>query len=312
MKEGDVVLITGAGGLLGTALLEKLKSLGFKKVLSPSRAELDCLNEVSVSEYFERHKPKYVFHLASLVYGLKGNIDNQSQSYVKNTLIALLVAEACRAHRVEKIFYAGTVAAYPHPYPELPLREESMWSGEPHLGEYGYALAKRNALGHLKIMKLNHDIDFVYGILTNLYGPNDKFNIKTGHVIPSLVSKLVAAEKDGSAQFDVWGKPEVTRDFMHASDAAMAAILSMQQISGPINIASGVETSMGELVSSLIEVAQVSMKEKWLSDQPTGILRRYSDVKKLKEIGFSPAIDIKNGLKSTLDWYKENEEVARK
>jgi GDP-L-fucose synthase len=212
---------------------------------------------------------------------------------------------------VKKIFYAGTVASYPYPYQHIPLVEDDFLNGKPHYGEFGYALAKRHALGHLEILNKDHGLEYTYGIITNLYGPFDKFNTNTGHVIPSLISKAVKAESSTEKIFEVWGRPDVSRDFMYASDAAGAIILAMNKYCGAINIASGVETTMGDLVSAIVANSNSKLKERWLSDQPIGIPKRYSDIKKLKEIGFSKKIDINSGVKLTLDWYRENQATAR-
>ena len=312
MKKSNTILIIGAGGVLGTAISEQLVFRGFDRVLTPTKLEMDCLNEQDVFGYLEREKPDYVFHLASLVYGIKGNMHNQANSFRQNTLMSLYVLNACAQFGVKKVFYAGTVASYPYPYPEFPLKEESFWSGKPHYGEYGYALAKRNTLGHLEILKNTIGMDFCYGIFTNLYGKNDKFNTETGHVIPSLVAKAASAEKSAMKELAVWGNPTVTRDFLYADDAANAAILAMDHYSGEINIASGIETSMGEVSEALLKAAEVPISVRWVGDQPIGIPKRYSDITRLTELGFKAKYDIDAGVKETLSWYKANPEKIRR
>lgn len=312
MNKDDVILIAGAGGVLGCAIKEKLMSQGYNNVLTPSRSELNCLDEGGVADYIKRNAPDFVFHLASLVYGIKGNLQNQANSYKQNTLMSLYLPEACANAGVKKIFYAGTVASYPYPYINLPLTENDFWSGKPHAGEYGYALAKRNALGYLEILRQSSGMDYCYGIFTNLYGANDKFNTDTGHVIPSLVAKTLVAENCPRGILEVWGNPLVTRDFLYAPDAAEAAVLAMNQYCGELNIASGCETSMGELANALVDAAAAPISIKWMGDQPVGIPKRYCDVSVLSELGFSAKYDIRSGVKATLDWYRANLNVARK
>ena len=311
MKTDSTILVTGAGGVLGTAILSALREQGHEAILAPTKAELNCMDEAAVDRYFERHRPTHVFHLASLVFGIKGNLQNQALSFKANTLMSLYVLDACAKYGVEKVFFAGTVASYAYPYISLPLKEEHFWMGTPHAGEYGYALAKRASLGHLQILQQSSGLNFCYGIFTNLYGPYDKFNTQTGHVIPSLVVKVVRAETEANAVLEVWGKPQTTRDFLYADDAAQAAILAMEKHSGEINIASGLETTMGALVDALSRSANRTLQVKWVSDQPVGIPNRHCDVSRLQSLGFAPRHTLETGIAETLQWYRENASNAR-
>lgn len=305
MNLTDQVLITGGRGMLGSALIEELRRIGFQNILAPTRSEMDCTKSEEVALFFDKHRPKYVFHLASLVFGIKGNLDNQLRSFNENTLISINVLNSSGRYGVEKIFYAGTVASYGYPYKSIPLKESDFWDGLPHYGEYGYASAKRHGLIHLDILKNSGGPDFVYGILTNLYGPNDSFDSEAGHVVPSLVSKAVRSI-NGSRIFDVWGNPAVTRDFLYSKDAARAIILAMEKASGAINIASGRETSMGDVVTSIIDALGGEVESRWLSDKPVGIGARYSDVKVLSDYGFLPLYNIGDGVRETIKWYRNS------
>ncbi|MDD4885427.1 MAG: NAD-dependent epimerase/dehydratase family protein [Thiomonas sp.] len=311
MKTDSTILVTGAGGVLGAAILSELRKQGHETILAPTKAELNCLDEGDIERYFDRHRPTHVFHLASLVFGIKGNLQNQALSFKANTLMSLYVLDACAKYGVEKVFFAGTVASYAFPYISLPLQEKHFWMGAPHAGEYGYALAKRGSLGHLQILRQSFGMDFCYGIFTNLYGPHDKFNTETGHVIPSLVVKTVRAEAEADAVLEVWGKPQTTRDFLYADDAAQAAILAMEKHSGEINIASGLETTMGALVDALSKSATRTLQVKWVSDQPVGIPKRHCDVSRLQSLGFTLRYSLEAGIGETLQWYRANAWNAR-
>jgi GDP-L-fucose synthase len=311
MKNASKILVTGAGGVLGAAIVTVLRSKGYEALLAPTKSEMNCLDEAGVERYFQQNRPTHVFHLASLVFGIKGNFQNQANSFRANTLMGMHVLDACARHRVEKVFYAGTVASYAYPYISMPLKEEDFWMGAPHAGEYGYALAKRGSLGHLQILRQFSGPDYCYGIFTNLYGPHDKFNMQTGHVIPSLIAKTFHAETNGDSTLEVWGKPETTRDFLFAADAAEAAVLSMEKYSGEINIASGVETSMDELAHTLAGAAKRKLQIKWVGDQPVGIPNRYCDVSRLRSIGFTSRHTLDDGLLNTLCWYREHFHTAR-
>ncbi|MGP2516660.1 NAD-dependent epimerase/dehydratase family protein [Yersinia sp. 2545 StPb PI] len=263
MDKNSIILITGSGGVLGYGLLQALNEKKYLNILSPNSSELNALDEKSVDDYFTKNKPSYVFHLASLVYGLQGNLDNQLKSLCSNTTINQNIIVACKNHRVKKIFFAGTVASYPYPYKSLPLKEDFFLDGEPHWGEYGYASAKRHALAYLKIMKEYDGIDYCYGLFTNLFGQNDKFDTVNGHVIPSLIEKSISSINNCTNRLNVWGRPDTTRDFLFGYDAGIAAILAMEKYSGVINIASGKESSMQEVTDAINEYFDNKMDIVW-------------------------------------------------
>lgn len=302
------VLITGASGLLGHGLVSAFmtnKQYNGIRLYTPTHKELDCLSKDSVREYIKKVRPDFVFHLASLVYGIQGNLDNQLKSLSKNTLMYDNLFSVLSELPVKKVFFAGTVASYAFPYKELPLKEEDFLSGDPHWGEYGYAMAKRHALAYLTVLQKNYSIPFVYGLFTNLYGPYDRFNVKNGHVIPSLILKAQDAQKVGSC-FKVWGKRNTTRDFLHSFDAGAAAIHTMNNLDGVVNIASGVETTMEEVVGAIVSHYDQISHIEWQTDKPVGIPRRVIDVTRLKASGFSPQYDLRTGIADTISWLSQN------
>lgn len=307
------ILITGSSGLLGFGLLDAISRLSRPdlKLICPSRKEMDCLDRSSVDRFVRKVKPNYIFHLAALVFGLKGNLNNQLLSLSKNTLINDNIFTAISQTPVKKIFYAGTVAAYSYPYESLPLKEEDLLKSDPHWGEYGYAMAKRQALSYLNLLNRDYSIPYTYGLFTNLYGPNDRFNIENGHVIPSLILKALESCREGRT-LKVWGKPTTTRDFLYSIDAGDAALHAMLNLNGIVNIASGVESSMHQVVDSIVTKVQNIPSVVWQSDQPVGIPRRAVDVSKLKQSGFIPSYTLQKGISETIDWVRDNELLLRK
>lgn len=311
MELTSKILVTGARGLLGTSIVNELKNQGFINVFCPTSSELNLLNNDMVEVWFVDNKPEYVFHLASLVYGLKGNLDNQLKSIHQNTQINLNLFNACGEHGVKKIFFAGTVASYPYPYPSLPLKEEFFMDGEPHTGEYGYAIAKRHALSYLKILKQTKNIDYCYGIFTNLYGINDKFDTDGGHVIPSLIKKSIDAMKDGQRVLNVWGNKDTKRDFLNSKDAATAALLCMQKANEIVNISSGRTISMGEIVEYIQIYFNNDLIIEWDYNAPIGIAERSVSNEKLLSYGFKSDISMKSGVLQTLKWAEAHYDVLR-
>jgi GDP-L-fucose synthase len=296
--------------MLGRALVAELAAAGYRNVLTPGRDELNLTDTRAVAAYMRRHRPQWVFHLASVVYGLLGNMRNQFPALADNTLINHNVLTAAGAARVQKIFYAGSVAAYPHPYPSLPLREDMLWLGKPHHGEYGYACAKRHALSYLEILHEVAGIDYCYGLLTNLYGPDDRFDDSNGHVVPSLIRRLHAARR-GGGEFSVWGSGTARRDFMHARDAARAALVGMQKVSGVMNICSGTTATIREVASKLVESAGFRGPVVWEADRPVGIVERSVCNRILRAHDFSCVYDLDSGLRETWHWYETHADSAR-
>jgi GDP-L-fucose synthase len=304
------ILVTGAHGMVGRAIVKVLREKGHNKILQPSKSELDLLSANATKEYFKVNNPEYVIHLAAVVFGLGGNMKNQMTSLAQNTVINQNVLLSCAVHRVKKVFFAGTVASYPFPYRKLPLQEDQLFEGVPHGGEFGYASAKRHASAYLEIMRSDLGIPFTYGLFTNMYGPYDRFDIENSHVIPSLISKLHNAKQSGTP-FRVWGNGSARRDFMHVTDAAQAAVLSFLCYDGFINICSGQTASMREVVSCLVRLQPLDGAVVWDEAAPTGIPERSVSNQRLNELGFRAKYDLEAGIGDAYNWYIHHLAEAR-
>jgi GDP-L-fucose synthase len=300
------ILITGAGGGLGKAVVATLQKKGFSNLLTPSRQELDLLDPEAVLNYLAEKKPQAVLHLASIVFGLLGNLENQMRSLVENTQINSNMFAAINAHPVKYVFFASTVAAYPYPYVQVPLRESDFFYGLPHGGEFGYAMSKRHAYAYLRVLAETKGIKFTYGIFTNLYGEHDRFNENNGHVIPSLIMKAYRASQLGET-FCIWGDGLAQRDFLHFMDAAEAVSLCMltETSTQLVNISSGKAVSI-RLLTELIAQEAGLTDIKFLADKPVGIPSRVVDNHLITDIGFSQSIDLEQGIHNLYNWYSEN------
>ena len=306
MEVSAKILVTGARGMLGSAVVDLLDAQGFKNVLKPSRSELDLLKEEGVSHYMRLHRPTHIFHLASLVFGLKGNIQNQLRSLKENTTIYSSLLSACEENPPQKIFFAGTVASYPYPFPSLPLKEIDFFSGLPHGGEFGYAMAKRHAYAYLELLNKLKGVKFVYGVFTNLYGEHDTYDIENGHVVPSLICKAVTALQNNKPTFEVWGNPDATRDFLYIKDAAQAALNCMIGGDGIVNLASGTSVSMHDLAFEISNCLNNDVRPVWNPSAPVGILSRSISTEKLAATGFIPEYPFKQAVENALLWYQRN------
>ena len=304
------VLVTGGNGMLGKALLRELKVQGFTRLLAPGRQELDLLDRTATENYLKHHRPALVFHLASIVFGLLGNMRHQVQAIGDNTRLNLNLLGAASAAGVRRLFFAGTVAIYPFPYRGLPLKESMVWEGKPHYGEYGYASAKRHALAQLEILAREEGMEYTYGLLTNLYGPEDRYDDQNGHVIPSLITKMHRAVTLGEP-LTVWGNGAAKRDFLHAADAARAILLATRETVGCLNLASGDTVTIRQLVETLCHVAGHQGQPVWQTDKPVGIPERSVCTEGLRSLGFRPLHNLEKGLKDTWDWYAAHHREAR-
>ena len=297
------VFITGGTGMVARHIKKLLESNYAITIEAPDRNSLDLENKREVVRFVSHFKPDFVFHLAGKVHGLGGNLLYPIETLSSNVLINDAVLTACAHDSVKKVFFAGTVASYEYPFASLPLTEERIFYGEPHAGEYGYAVAKRLAYSYLRVLAEKFGKKYVYGAFTNLYGPHDRFNSVSGHVVPSLIAKLYLAANSGEP-LQVWGAPDTTRDFLYVEDAAEAAIFLMANGEGIFNISSGVETTMQELVDALVIASNFKGEVFWDVTKPVGIKRRFSSVEKLLSLGFHAQHNLSDGVAKTWLWYR--------
>jgi GDP-L-fucose synthase len=310
LREEDKILITGGSGLAGIHLQHYLQSLGFNRILAPSSSECDLTDRSAVLEYFTGHKPDYVFHMAGFVRGIVGIMRSQGEAYLTNVLINTHVVDACRAAGVKKIVAMGSIAVYPDIDSGTILAEDDVWKGPPHYSEYGYAQAKRGMLAQLQTYEDSYGMPYAFVFCTNLYGPRDRFNTETGHVIPSLVKKFHDAVQS-QTQVTVWGDGSAYRDFLYIKDAARALHLIMDKVNGPINLATGSSRKVRDVVDNLARHTGMADFVVWDPTMPNGCLYRAYDVSRLCATGFACQYTLEQGLEETYDWYAQQAGAVR-
>lgn len=306
------VLVTGSGGVLGTALLAELRLSGCGEVAAPHRRDCDLLDEAATLALWRDYRPTIVFHLAGWVAGVQGNLNNAGRAFYENSRINLNVIEASRLAGVRKIVAAGTTAVYSDAAP-LPMREDDVWIGAPHGSEASYAHAKRAMLAHLQAYKTQYGLDFAYMICTNLYGENDRFDEAHGHVVPSLISRFERVGREGADHIVIWGDGSPTRDFLYARDAARAFLFAAAEgATGAFNTATGEAMTIRQLVETLADISQYQGEVRWDTTKPLGQSRRSYDVTRLKGLGWRPEVTLREGLGRTASWYRANLEAVRR
>jgi GDP-L-fucose synthase len=295
MNKDDTILVTGAGGLVGSAILEKLGQQGFTRVVGITHSHTDLLDLFSTLGIFWEVQPDIVFHCAARVYGILGNMNNQGQSYFENTLINSNVIEAARFARAKKVIAMGTGAVYAEGVFQ-PMRETDIFVGRPHPSEAGYAHAKRGMLAMLEAYQESYGLDWAYVVSCNLYGPRDKFT-EEGHVVPNLIRKFSTP-----GPITVWGDGSARRDFLYIEDAADAIIKIAHHLSGPVNLGSGHVSSIRDVVQTLSAITGIT-DIVWDPTKPNGQAHRSYDLSHLHSTGFTKSFSLATGLRKTLDWY---------
>lgn len=303
------VLVTGATGLMGAALLQELREGGADAV-GVSSGDADLTDFAATRALFARHRPELVFHLAARVRGIMGNHGVHGQAYLDNIRINTNAIEAARLAGARKVVAMGSAAIYGDAVP-LPMCEEEVWTGPPHPSEAGYAHAKRAMLAQLEAYRDQWGLDYAYCISTNLFGPHDRFDEAHGHVVPSLISKFHRAAHTGEP-VTVWGTGAPRRDFLYVKDAARAMRLIGEGFTGPINLATGRAVSIRETVELVAEVASYRGEVAWDASKPDGQRLRDYDVRRLAALGFAPRFALRAALAETYSWFDANATTARR
>ncbi len=314
---GRTVLVTGASGFLGRAVLEGLARRGVGDglgagVIAPSSAECDLRSAEQVDRLFTEHNPDVVVHLAARVGGIGANMARPADLYLDNLLMGTYVIDAARRHEVDKTVVVGTICSYPK-FTPVPFAETSLWQGYPEETNAPYGVAKIAQLTQLQANRDQYGQNGIYLMPTNLYGPRDKFHPAVSHVIPALIKKAVDANEAGSDHIDVWGTGSASREFLYVDDAAEGILLAAERYDGadPVNLGANQELAIRDLVGIIVDLVGFTGEVRWDTSKPDGQPRRGVDGSRARnEFGFAPATDFPTGLARTLEWYLANRAEA--
>lgn len=304
MQTSDRILVTGARGLVGSAVVEELRAKGYGNVVGIGREDCDLMNRSDTEALFADLRPQHVFHAAARVYGIVGNMRNRALSFHDNVSINTNVIHATHLAGAKKITVMGTGAVYPYPSPRLPLVEEDIFLGRPHPAEESYAHAKRAALAMLEAYEADHGLEWAYVISCNMFGPRDKFDIHFGHVVPSLIAKFHHA-KETNGLVVVWGDGSAQRDFLYVKDCASAVRHIMERGKGAMNMGSGIVYRIKDIVTAIGRVTGMEDRIEWDPTKPNGQDYRAYDLSRLAALGFAPTYTLESGLRETWEWYCE-------
>ena len=304
------ILLTGGYGFLGSFVLEKLKQRGIpeKNITLTNSKDHDLRLKETCEKVIKGQQ--VVIHCAGKIGGIKYTLEHPGESFYENSVMALNMIEAARKAKTEKFTFVGTACSYPRKV-NIPYNEDELWSGYPDEINATYGLAKRFALVQQQGYKKEYGFNSVHLLLANLYGPRDDFTLNYSHVVPALIRKALDATEKKEKELVVWGSGKASREFLFVEDAAEAIILATEKYDKiePVNVGNGQEVSIKELISLISEYTGFKGKIVWDTSKPDGQPRRCLDVSRAKkEFGFTAKTDIREGLKSTIEWYRKNKD----
>ncbi len=313
LKEKKIV-VTGGGGFLGAALMERLRQQGCPpdQVVAARKADFDLVHEADVQRLFATHRPEVVIHLAAVVGGIGANRENPGSFYYQNLVMGAMLMEYARQSGVEKFVAIGTICAYPK-FTPVPFREEDLWVGYPEETNAPYGIAKKGLLVQSQAYRAQYGFNSIYLLPVNLYGPRDNFDPRSSHVIPALIRKCVEAVERGDEVLEVWGTGRATREFLYVEDAAEAIVLAAEHYDGvePVNLGAGFEISIKDLAERIARLSGFRGRLVWNTSLPDGQPRRCLDTSRAAAyFGFRSSTPFDEGLRRTIDWYRSTTQAA--
>jgi len=307
MNYNSSIFVAGHNGLVGSALVRKLKMLGYQNIITVDRHRLDLSNQLEVRRFFAIQKPEYVFLSAAKVGGINYNKSYPAEFIYENLIIQSNVINSAHENGAKKLMFLGSACIYPKVTPQ-PIKEEYLLTAPLEETNEGYAIAKIAGLKMCQKYREQYGFNAVSVMPANLYGVNDNFNIDQCHVIPAMINKFHNAKTLGKKNVTLFGDGSPTREFLHVDDLADALVFLMNKYDSPehINIGSGQEYSIKELAEIVARVVKWDGEIVWDTSKPNGTPRRKLDTSKLDNLGWSASIDLERGIDDTYGWFLEN------
>ena len=314
MDSESRVYVAGNTGLVGSAIVRMLHRKGYTNILSTPSSHFDLRRQDDVERFFKNNEPEYVYLAAAKVGGIGANKDYPGHFIYDNLMIQSNIIHAARKFGVKKLLFLGSSCIYPKMC-EQPIKEEYLMTGPLEPTNDAYAIAKIAGIKMCQAYRKQYGFNAISLMPTNLYGPNDNFDLETSHVLPALIRKLDAGKTNighdigGSYQYPVtlWGDGSPMREFLHVDDLADACFTAMLKYddSEPINVGTGEDVTIRELANIISDVVGFTGGIDWDTSKPNGTPRKVLNVDKMKSLGWEPKISLKEGIKSTYEWYKD-------
>ena len=306
MKKNSKIFVAGHNGLVGSAIVRLLQKKGYSNLVLRSREELDLCNQQAVKKFFEQEKPEYVFLAAAKVGGIVANQTYPADFAYSNLQIQNNILHNAYLTKVKKLLFLGSSCIYPRDCPQ-PIKEEYLLTGELEPTNKAYAIAKIAGIVMCESYNKQYGTNFISVMPTNLYGPNDNFDLATSHVLPAMIRKFKEAKDENKKEVMMWGTGKVKREFLHVDDLADACVFLMNKYDGKeiVNIGTGVDVSIKELAELIQKTVGFTGKIVWDKTKPDGTPRKWLDMNKLHKLGWKHKIELEKGLKMTYEWYKK-------
>ena len=307
MDESDKIFVAGHLGMLGSAMMRRLQAEGFSNIVTRDRSELDLADESAVAKFLAAERPTIVIVAAARVGGIKANNDFPVEFLLENLGIQNNVIRSAYESGVRKLLFVGSACIYPKFAPQ-PIPETSLLDGPLEPTNEAYAIAKIAGIKLCQAYSREYGANFISAMPTNLYGPNDNFDLETSHVLPALMRKAHEAKVRKDQKLIVWGTGKPRREFLHVDDLASACVLILEKYDSPeiINLGCGEDISIRELAELICDVVGFEGELAWDTTKPDGTPRRLLDVTKLRALGWKPAIPLRDGIARTYEWFRAN------
>jgi GDP-L-fucose synthase len=307
MQQHQKIYVAGHKGMVGSALVRKLQALGYTNILTRSSAELDLRNQAAVQSFFKEEQPAFVFMAAAKVGGIHANNTFRADFIYDNLMMEANVIHAAYQYQVEKLLFLGSSCIYPKLAPQ-PLKEAYLLDGQLEATNEPYAIAKIAGIKLCEAYRAQYACNFISAMPTNLYGPNDNYDLQNAHVLPALIRKFHEAKMQQAPEVVLWGTGKPMREFLHVDDLAAACCFLMQAYNEAefVNIGTGVDITIAALAQLIKEIVGYEGNIINDSSKPDGTPRKLMDVSKMKALGWSAQIDLESGIRSVYEAYKSS------
>ena len=306
MKKEAKIYVAGHGGLVGSAIMRTLAKDAYKNIIYRTSRQLDLQDQVAVSGFFANEQPEYVFLAAAKVGGILANHNYPAQFIYDNLMIEANVIHSAYQYGVKKLLFLGSSCIYPRLAPQ-PIKEEYLLTGGLEPTNDSYAIAKIAGIKMCQAYNKQYQTNFISVMPTNLYGPNDNFDLASSHVLPALIRRFHEAKRSHQSSVEIWGTGKPRREFLHVDDLAEACMFLMNDYEGtePINVGTGRDIAIADLATLIAKVVGYPGDIRYKTDMPDGTMRKVLDLSKITLLGWKPAISLEDGIRMTYQWYSQ-------
>ena len=306
MNKNDKVYVAGHRGMVGSAIVRALENEGFTNIVFRTSSELDLRNQQAVNKFFEEERPQYVFLAAAKVGGIQANNIYRADFLYENLMIEANIIHAAYVNRVEKLLFLGSSCIYPKMAPQ-PLKEEYLLTDELEPTNEPYAIAKIAGIKLCESYRKQYGCNFISAMPTNLYGPNDNYDLNNSHVLPALLRKFHTAKSKGEKEVTVWGSGKPMREFLYVDDLAEACLFLMREYDGEewMNVGTGKDVTIGELAQTIKKITGFEGELVFDSSKPDGTPRKLMDVSRLEKAGWKYKVELEDGIRRVYEEVKQ-------